>query len=31
LLASLVIAIITVSWQSIKASRMDPARSLKAD
>jgi len=31
LMASVVIAIITVSWQSIKASRMDPARSLKAD
>jgi len=31
LLASLLIAIITVSWQSVKASRMDPARSLKAD
>ncbi len=31
LLVSLVIAIITVSWQSVKASRMDPARSLTAD
>jgi len=31
LLASLVIAILTVSWQSVKASRMDPARSIKAD
>jgi putative ABC transport system permease protein len=31
LLASLVIAVLTVSWQSVKASRMDPARSLKAD
>ncbi|MDF1571526.1 MAG: ABC transporter permease [Bacteroidales bacterium] len=31
LMASLVIAILTVSWQSIKAARMDPARSLKAD
>ena len=31
LLASLVIAVLTVSWQSLKASRMDPARSLKAE
>lgn len=31
LLASLIIAIITVSWQSIKASRMDPARSLTVE
>jgi putative ABC transport system permease protein len=31
LLASIVIAIITVSWQSVKASRMDPARSIKAE
>ncbi|MEX0987127.1 MAG: FtsX-like permease family protein [Bacteroidales bacterium] len=31
LLASIVIAIITVSWQSVKASRMDPARSLTSD
>lgn len=31
LLASTVIAILTVSWQSVKASRMDPARSLTAE
>lgn len=31
LLASIIIAIITVSWQAIKASRMDPARSLNAE
>ncbi len=31
LLTSTLIALLTVSWQSVKASRMDPARSLKAD
>lgn len=31
LLASILIAILTVSWQSVKASRMNPARSLTAD
>jgi len=31
LLASIVIAILTVSWQAVKASRMNPARSLTAD
>jgi putative ABC transport system permease protein len=31
LFASVIIAILTVSWQTVKASRMDPARSLTAD
>jgi len=31
LVASMLIAIITVSWQAVKASRLDPARSLTAD
>ncbi|MCF8224686.1 MAG: ABC transporter permease [Bacteroidales bacterium] len=31
LLTSVIIAILTVSWQSVKASRMDPARSLKVE
>jgi len=31
LLGSLTIAVLTVSWQSVKASRMDPASSLKAE
>ncbi|MCF8345579.1 MAG: FtsX-like permease family protein [Bacteroidales bacterium] len=31
LFASVLIAILTVSWQTVKASRMDPARSLTAD
>jgi putative ABC transport system permease protein len=31
LLLSLTIAVITVSWQSVKASRMNPAASIKAE
>lgn len=31
LLLSLIIAVITVSWQSLKASRMNPAASIKAE
>ena len=31
LLLSLTIAVITVSWQSIKASRMNPAASIRAE
>lgn len=31
LLLSLIIAVITVSWQSIRASRMNPAASIKAE
>jgi putative ABC transport system permease protein len=31
LLLSLTIAVITVSWQSIKVSRLNPAESIRAD
>ena len=31
LLASLIIAVITVSWQSIKASQMNPAASIRVE
>ncbi len=31
LLLSLTIAVITVSWQSIKVSRMNPAESIRAE
>lgn len=31
LLASIVIALLTVSWQSIRASRMNPANSIRRD
>ena len=31
LLASILIAVLTVSWQAVKASRMDPARSIKSE
>ena len=31
LLLSLTIAVITVSWQSMKASRMNPAASIRAE